>query len=117
MTLAVAAPEQVRDWLAQSLERSPCGSTLEDIAREIRTGAAHLWVGEESAAVTFPEVSARIWHAGGEFRDLVRLLDRAERAWRTQGIARIVIDDTRKGWERVLAPYGFNPTNGLEKLL
>lgn len=79
MTTILASPHQVRDWLAASLERSPCGATLEDIAAEIRAGTARLWVGRESAAVTYPVVAQRIWHAGGEFRDLVRLLDKAER--------------------------------------
>jgi hypothetical protein len=112
-----ASPQQVRDWLAQSLERSPCGATLADIGREIQAGGARLWIGETSAAVTYPVTSQRIWHAGGEFADLTRLLAQAEQEWRAQRVERIVIDDTRKGWTRVLAPLGFSPLNGLEKKL
>lgn len=110
-------PEQIRDWIAQSLKRSPCGASLADIGREIQAGGARLWIGQASAAVTFPVVAQRIWHAGGDFGDLVKLLDKAEKEWRAEGVERIVIDDTRKGWGRVLDPYGFKPVNGLEKVL
>lgn len=108
------SPEQVRAWIAESLERSPCGSTLEGIAQDIAEGHARLWVGRASAVVTQPVLTERVWHAGGEMADLIEQMGHAAKTLKTAGFERLTIEQTRKGWSKVLRPYGFRPFQGLE---
>lgn len=107
-------PEQVRAWISESLERSPCGATLEGVAQDISEGHARLWVGEASAVVTQPVFTERVWHAGGNMADLIKQMRRASDVLKEQGFERLTIEQTRKGWTKVLRPYGFRPFQGLE---
>lgn len=107
-----------------SMERSPCGNTLEEVLAEIYAGRARLWLGAQSAAVSqfvqTARVTAdeRIWHAGGDLSDLVEVMQFGADAARSVGCDRLVIEGTRAGWARVLKPYGFRPVpNVLECVL
>lgn len=111
------APNRVRAWIADSLERSPCGNSLEAIAAEIAAGKARLWVGRASAVVTQPVIGERIWHAGGDMADLIDQLKRAEAVFRRGGVQRLTVEDTRKGWAKILRPHGFEQFQGLEHWL
>lgn len=107
-------PEQVRAWIAESLERSPCGNTLEDVAADIESGAARLWIGRSSAVVTQPVLGERVWHAGGDMADLILQMQRASKVLKKAGVERLTIEDTRKGWAKILRPHGFVQFQGLE---
>jgi hypothetical protein len=111
------SPSQVRAWIAESIERSPCGHSLDQIAADIDAGAARLWVGRASAVVTQPVLGERIWHAGGDMGDLIDQLKRAEAVFRRAGVERLTIEDTRKGWAKILRPHGFVAFQGLEHWL
>ena len=101
--LAFAAP-----FIAASLERSnPNGNTLEGVLSDVMAGHANLLLGEESAIVTQPVYSQRVWHAGGELSDLVTTMQRVWPAMMANGVQELRIDNTRKGWLKQLRPHGF----------
>jgi len=102
-------------YIEASMQRSPCGHTLEEVMAEVLGNRAQLWLGDQSAAVSQFVRTARItnderiWHAGGEMRDLIETLKIGADAAREVGCDRLVIEDTRAGWAKVLRPYGFKP--------
>ena len=111
---AKATPQDVLRWLGESIERSPCGHTLEEVCEEVRLGRAKLWVGRHSAAVTQFVPTERLWHAGADDgADLIRMMQAAADEMRRVGMERLIIEGTRKGWERVLRPHGFEKFSGL----
>lgn len=122
-----ASPQQVRDWIAQSIRRSPGDGSepdeatvvriLDEIGQDIAEGHARLWVGAASAVVTQPVIGERVWHAGGDMVDLVEQMKRATGILRANGVERLTIEHTRKGWAKALRPYGFTPLQGLEVAL
>ncbi|MCA8902101.1 MAG: hypothetical protein KDA53_12710 [Hyphomonas sp.] len=119
-----ASPEQVRAWIAQSIRRSPgedreieeseVQQMLARVGAAIQDGRAHLWVGAASAVVTEPLNGVRVWQAGGDFADMVAQMTRAADILRAQGFERMTIEETRKGWAKVLRQYNFQPFQGLE---
>lgn len=102
-------------FIQASLQRSPCGSTLDEVLAEIATGQARLWTGPQSAVVTQFVSTEQIWHAGGEMDDLVANMQRAWPIMQSRGIERLQVQDTRKGWTRRLEPHGFKPATLLIK--
>lgn len=90
-----------------SLERSPCGSTLEEVLTEIAKGNAKLWLGQESAIVTQAVPMQSIWHAGGDLKDLVETMQAIWPVMQAQGFTTLSVSDTRKGWSKVLKEHGF----------
>jgi hypothetical protein len=110
--------------LARSLRRSnPEGDTLAELMEMVFSEDARLWSGEKSAAITRFMQVARInadeylIHGGGEMEDLLGVLEFGAEACRAVGCDRLVIENTRKGWERVLADHGFRAVTVLVKEL
>lgn len=108
--LAFAAP-----YIQASLERSPCGSTLQEVLEAIVRGEARLWTNDEGVAVTERQVVERVWHAGGSLDGVIDIMNRALPILQKDGIERLAIEGTRPGWERALAPHGFEPVTALVK--
>lgn len=111
-------------YVADSVARSnPDENTLEEVLEAIGSGEARLWMGEKSAAVTtflqnaVVRADEAVWHAGGELRDLLDVLDFGADACREAGCDRLVIENTRPGWERVLKARGFRAVTVLVKEL
>ena len=96
-----------------SMQRSPCGNTLMDVLNALTEGEAQLWVEGQSAVVSqFLQdgqlvLSERIWHAGGSWDEVRAIIEKGSEVCKHAGLDRIVIEDTRGGWERQLAPLGF----------
>lgn len=105
--------EQIRDWITESLERSPCGWTLEEILSGIASGDLRAWVGENSIAVTGHIPVETVLAAAGDGEDLTRTMQFAANRMREVGIERLMIENTRKGWFRRLRPFGFKAFHGL----
>lgn len=102
--------------LQASLERSnPSGNTLEGVLQTIAAGNATLWTGPRSAIVTQPVFAQRIWHAGGEFADMVQVMTRAWELMKANGFDELRIENTRKGWLKQLRPHGFEQVMALVK--
>lgn len=122
--MSQAHPQQVREWIEQSIRRSPgqdeplsddqVASLLAAIGEDINQGHARLWVGPTSAVVTQPVLGERVWHAGGEMGDIISQMQRAAKILKAQGVERLTIEATRKGWAKALRPYGFVTLQGLE---
>lgn len=106
-------PERIKALIAESLERSPCGWTLEEVVDGIGRGELRLWVGENSVAVTGFIATETVLAAAGDGKDLTETMTRATDAMREHGLERLVIENTRKGWFKRLKPFGFKPFNGL----
>ena len=113
---------QARPHLERALSRSnPDGFLIDEVEEALRLGEARLWLSQNSAAVTqmFGQVSVqglqRVWLAGGNREELIRLGYEAEIVARHLGMDRMVIEDTRPGWARVLAEHGYRETTSLVK--
>ena len=105
--------------IAQSLSRSPCGETLEEVFLGVMKGEARLWLGDDSAALSRFVRTARItadeqiFAAGGGMDDLMDVLDKGAALAAQVGCHRLVIEDTRKGWAKVLKERGFEPVHNV----
>ena len=72
---------------------------------------AQLWLGERSAMVLqllTPPPIVHIWLAGGDLDDLLSMRGGMEAWGRSQGCEAVTING-RRGWARVLKPYGYEP--------
>jgi len=109
--LRYAAP-----FIGASLERSnPSGNTLEEVLDDVARGGSHLWLGSESAIVTQPVYAHRVWHAGGDFKDMTSVMQRAWELMVENGADQLRIEETRKGWLKQLRPHGFEQVLALVK--
>jgi hypothetical protein len=109
--LAFAAP-----FIQASLERSnPSGNTLQEVLTDIVRGGSHLWLGEQSAIVTQPVYSHRVWHGGGDMSDMIEVMQRAWPQMVQHGAQELRIEETRKGWLKQLRPHGFEQVIALVK--
>ncbi len=104
---------KIVEQLSESLARSPCGWTLDEILEGVEAGQLRLWVGENSVAVTGHIAVETVLAAGGDGKDLTKTMQRAADTMRSVGIERLVIENTRKGWFKRLKPFGFKTFNGL----
>ena len=103
-------------YIDASLQRSnPSGNTLQDVVGDVISGHAHLWTGEQSAIVTQPVQSVRVWHGGGEMSDMIGIMQRAWPLMVQHGAQELRIEDTRKGWAKQLRPHGFEQVLALVK--
>lgn len=116
--------EQARPHLERALERSnPDGLLMDEVQEAVTLGNARLWLDNNAAAVTemFGQMNAqglqRIWLAGGDLEQLIALGYRAEQLARHLGMNRMVIEETRPGWTRVLKEHGYREMTSLVKEL
>lgn len=106
----------VRDVEA-ALARSGGDWTAQRVLEEVTSHRAQFWPGQRSCAVTqvheYGDRSAlRIWLAAGDMDELLVMLESAE-AWAlNQGWDEIEVEG-RKGWKRVLTPFGFREIDGV----
>lgn len=106
--------DRARGWLLPALEddeRYVVGRLLE--------GSAQLWLGERAAMVT--EVTAHprkvhVWLAGGDLAEILSFIPGIAAWGRMMGCTEATIEG-RKGWSRVLKPYGFTGDTVLRKML
>lgn len=126
--LSREAKQRAEPLIEKSLQRSnPDGHTVADVLAQVENGDARLWLGPNSAVVTQVLQNANIsleeliWHAAGELKGVLEILDYGAQACRMAGCDRLVLfadeGDTRKGWERVLEAKGFKKVTVLVKEL
>ena len=98
--------------LAPSIARGDAG--LPEVLDALATGHAQLWTAHEGERVHMAMLTqcggntVHIWHLGGREpgRWLHLMNDLKARAWE-RGFHTITLEG-RKGWRRLLAPYGFH---------
>jgi hypothetical protein len=82
-----------------------------DLLADFARGHAQLWLGRNAAFVTQidPEVSAlHCWLAGGDMDELIWMMPGLEAFGRGWGCKCATVSlEGRKGWVRVLKPYGY----------
>lgn len=93
--------------------------TEDDLVDEISRGLAQLWTGRHAALVTqlVRPASIHCWLAGGDLDEILALMPGVESYGRAMGCAFATVDG-RRGWARVLRPYGYLPVGSeLQKVL
>lgn len=98
-------------WALELLRPCFVDTTESDVVAMLAANQATLWCGERSAMVMqllTPPPTLHIWHAGGDMDDLLTLRGGMEAWGRSQGCEQITING-RRGWARVLAPFGYEP--------
>jgi hypothetical protein len=100
-----------RKALALALEALAADAGPADLAEALRAGRVRIWMGE--GAVLATELAAEpdgpclhVWLAAGRLSQVLALRPGLEAWARGAGCARITLDG-RKGWARVLAPFGY----------
>lgn len=85
-------------------------TTEAEVVADLEANRATLWPGDSAAMVTqlIAPSSCHIWLAGGLMADLLAMRAGLEAWARAQGCAELTING-RRGWARVLAPFGFAP--------
>lgn len=80
----------------------------DDLVDDICRGLAQLWTGRRSAIVTqlVRPSSIHCWLAGGDLNEIIALMPGLESYGRALGYTFATVDG-RKGWDRVLRPYGY----------
>lgn len=94
-----------RRWILPALK----DATEAELIADLNAGAAQLWEGVRSAFVTQVSPEPRTmhcWLAGGDLAELRSLVPGIEAHARAIGCLFASVDG-RKGWERVLRPYGY----------
>lgn len=78
---------------------------------ELEANRAQLWRADRAAMVVMlltPPPTLHIWLAGGDMADLLNMRGGLEAWGRSQGCEWVTING-RKGWNRVLSPFGYEP--------
>lgn len=87
-------------------------TTEEEVLSLLAANHAQLWPGDGAAMVvqllTGPPKGCHIWLAGGDLRALLAMRAGLEAWARAQGCENISLTG-RRGWLRVLEPYGYRP--------
>lgn len=112
--MTAAELERCRPWLEAAVKRSP-GESLPPATVEILAGRAQLWAGDRYAMVTqlvlMPhERTFHVWLCGGDLDEAMAARPTIESWARQQGAQAITIRG-RRGWARVLKPFGYTTTN------
>ncbi|MFM8820089.1 MAG: hypothetical protein ACKOD3_06030 [Phenylobacterium sp.] len=105
------AAEADREALALAVKALASDAGPADLAEAVRTGRARIWMGE--GAVLATELATgeagpclHVWLAAGRLEAVLALRPGLEAWARGAGCTRITLDG-RKGWARVLAPFGY----------
>lgn len=86
-------------------------TTEAELLTELEANRAQLWRGDRAAMVVMlitPPPTLHIWLAGGDLDDLLNMRGGLEAWARSQGCEQVTING-RRGWNRVLAPFGYEP--------
>lgn len=104
--------ERCKEWIEASLEEGSF-TTAEDVRVALAENRAQIWPGSRSVIVT--EINAypnqkvvRVWVAGGDMDEIVAMAPGIEAWARLQGCSSVVVEG-RKGWEKVLKSFGYEP--------
>lgn len=117
-------PDRARPWLEAALaaHRRPL-YTLADVEGLVERDEARLWLGKRSCILTqvhdygTGERVLHVWLAGGDMDEIKTAIAPIEEWAVAAGCTQVSIDG-RKGWERALAPFGFeHETTSLRKCL
>lgn len=97
--------------LALALTALAADARPTDLADALRTGRARLWMGEGAVLATelaaeAGETCLHVWLAAGRLEAVLALRPGLEAWARGAGCSRITLDG-RRGWSRVLAPFGY----------
>jgi hypothetical protein len=99
--------QRCRDWLVPVM----VDTTEAEVLALLAANQAQLWAAERAAMVLQllkPPPTLHIWLAGGEMTDLLDMRGGMEAWARSQGCEFVTING-RRGWARVLKPYGYVP--------
>jgi hypothetical protein len=107
----VRAEADDREALALALTALAEDAGPADLAGALRTGRARIWIGEGAVLATelAPEPEGpclHVWLAAGRLAAVLDLRPGLEAWARGAGCTRITLEG-RKGWARVLAPFGY----------
>lgn len=102
-----------RPWIEDALEYSGGTHTFEDVKERILDSRLQIWPAKRGCAVTEIVIYPRkkvlhVFLAGGEMDQIIDMIDSAVAWSKTQGCTSMTIAG-RRGWERVLAKYGYKP--------
>ncbi|MEO1042832.1 MAG: hypothetical protein AAFX52_11120 [Pseudomonadota bacterium] len=109
--------DQAAPFLQAALDQSRQRLSLEDVKAAVESGAAHLWLGQKSAAVTEQTMDTNAWLFGGDLEEAKSMLLSAEAFAAHQGCKTMTIWEGRPGWERVLKSLGYEKRTVLVKEL
>lgn len=98
-------------WIAAALAEAPETHSLDDVRQMIAAGEAWFFPFDRSACVclVFDEPRAKTchqWLVGGDLNDLLSHREEVEAWAKSQGCTRMLTAG-RKGWSRVMAPFGY----------
>lgn len=102
-----------RPWIEAALARQPLHS-FADVEAALAEGRAQLFPGERSVIVTaiedYPNGERVIdtWLAGGDGEEIAETMRPKVEAWAESQGCTLVTVSGRKGWERMLAPHGYD---------
>ena len=105
------AEAEDQEALALALEALATDAGPADLAGALRAGRVRIWMGEGAVLATEladePEgPGLHVWLAAGRLAAVLALRPGLEAWARGAGCVRITLDG-RKGWARVLAPFGY----------
>lgn len=107
----------VGPMLAPSIARGD--ASLDEVLEALGSGHAQLWIAHEGEAVWMAMLTqcgggaVHIWHLGGRGpARWLHLIDELKRRASERGFAKLTVEG-RKGWQRLLAPYGFTAAGGV----
>lgn len=103
--------EANRHHIEAALEYSGGTHIYEDVERGILEGRMQIWPGKNGCAVTelvrYPQkMVLNVFLAAGEMDAILDMLESAKLWGLSQGCSSMTVAG-RKGWKRVLEPYGF----------
>lgn len=110
-------------WIEATVARAPDPADLEEIKATIRADQAQFWPFEDCVFVTGIEDREGVWTlttwlAGGLLDGVLQRRAVIENWARAVGCRFAVVEDTRKGWNRALARFGYEPFGtGVRKAL
>ena len=111
MSAAIRAQfARCRGWLDPALAVDG-EATPEQLLEQLLAGRAMLWPGEESCVVTQCVLSPQgpsihVWCGGGKLSEMAAMRPGIEAWGRSMGCIWIT-GESRKAWDRLLAPFGY----------
>lgn len=96
------------ELIAKAIEDHPL-VTVQELYEQVARGEAVMWTGERSAVLArITDGVCEIAPAGGDIEEILADARPVLEEWaRENGCTEIHIQAGRRGWARVLAPYGY----------
>ena len=101
----------MRKYLEAALAHEGVGRSVEDVLERIKSGDAQMWAGKAAFHITeiiiYPNrKTLHVWLSGGDMGELIEMAPKLMAWGKSMGCTDATIEG-RLGWERVLAPLGF----------